>query len=91
MMETLRARPFPASLEGLVLSIFDRVGGLFALLLLLLLLTEMVVEEEEEDRDEGLSRVGMMRTMTTNWASQAAGQALPTVRAVIDRRRGPPE
>lgn len=67
MMETLRARPFPASLEGLVLSIFDRIGGLFALLLLLLLLlTEMVVEEEEEDRDEGLSRVGMMRTMTTD-------------------------
>lgn len=73
MIETLKARPFPASLEGLVLSFFDLMGGLLLRLFLVLLcplpfpfplLTEMVVEEEEEDREADLSRVGMMRTMT---------------------------
>jgi hypothetical protein len=72
MIETLKARPFPASLEGLVLSCFDLMGGLLLRLFLVLLcplpfpfplLTEMVVEEEE-DREADLSRVGMMRTMT---------------------------
>jgi len=64
---TLKARPFPASLEGLALSCFDLIGGLllrFFLTVPLPLLTEIVAEEEEEDREEGLSRVGMMRTMT---------------------------
>jgi hypothetical protein len=75
MIETLKASPFPASLEGLVLSFFDLMGGLLLRFFLVLfcplplplpfpLLTDMVAEEEEEDREVDLSRVGMMRTMT---------------------------
>lgn len=88
IIQTLKARPFPASLEGLALSCFDLMGGLLLRLFLALplplplpLLTEIVAEEEEEDREEGLSRVGMMRTMTEekalarpavdSWSSQS--------------------
>lgn len=55
MMETFKARPLPASREGLV-SDLEEFMGLFALLL-------AMVEEEEID-DVDLRRVGMMRTMT---------------------------
>jgi hypothetical protein len=56
MISTLRARPLPASREGLESDFEDRMG-LFALL-------RWMVEEEEED-DDDLRRVGMMRTMMT--------------------------
>ena len=61
IMETFKARPLPASREGLV-SDFEECMGLLALLL-------AMVEEEEEEVD--LSRVGIMRTMTSElpWAS----------------------
>lgn len=74
IIETLKARPFPASLEGLVLSFFDLMGGLLLRFFLLFpLLTEKVAEEEEEDREEDLSRVGMMRTMTEEKALARPG------------------
>jgi hypothetical protein len=48
-----------------VLSFFDLMGGLLLRFFLVFpLLTGIVAEEEEEDREEDLSRVGMMRTMT---------------------------
>lgn len=55
MMETFKVRPLPASREGLVSDLEERMG-LFVLLL-------AMVEEEEVD-DDDLRRVGMMRTMT---------------------------
>lgn len=65
-MSTFRARPLPASREGLESDFEDRMG-------LLARLRWMV--EEEEDDEVDLRRVGMIRTMMTTSHAHRGGLA----------------